>query len=250
LNLFKRKAESFFAQAVNWQMQKFGVGIHLRNFKGNVEIRDNVIQNILYNFNDFCLLYQTSANKGGERFDMTYAKPWLAVDHFDTPNVNAETRLLIPRQKDAHQLSSIIVIDNLSPNKSISIVGNHFKDNVVTNSLISISQSTNNAALLSNASSSAASGEGTITVSNNSFSSSQSYIGTNLILVTKQDHDPRVSVTSIDHHCGKGIDISYNNFTSIVGTCLVDTGLVRVQCNNTRLARLTVGDFSDYYFIN
>ena len=46
LNLFKRKAETFFDKHVNWQMKKFGLVIHITNFKGNVDISGNTITNI------------------------------------------------------------------------------------------------------------------------------------------------------------------------------------------------------------
>jgi hypothetical protein len=68
-------------------------------------------------------------------------------------------------------------------------------------------------------------------VNKNTFARSSSYIGTNLVVVTKQDESKSTSAVHNGSFCGEGIEVSYNKFTSIVGTCMVDTGLVRLQCN-------------------
>jgi hypothetical protein len=64
--------------------------------------------------------------------------------------------------------------------------------------------------------------------------------------VTKQNTSSEATA------CGLGIEISDNNFTSILGSCQVDTGLIRVQCNDTAFAELVKTDDEDrdYTYIN
>jgi len=78
-------------------MQKFGVVIHLTNFRGFVNIVGNTISKVLLNFDDFCLMYENSNTVAqGGTFDMMPMTPWLSVDHFYTANMDPETALLIP----------------------------------------------------------------------------------------------------------------------------------------------------------
>jgi len=96
LNLFKRDPETFFDKHVNWQMQKFGLMIHLTNFKGGVTISDNQVNDVMLNFNDTCLYYENESTIDGRTFNMMPMTPWLAIDDFYTPNMDKETQLLIP----------------------------------------------------------------------------------------------------------------------------------------------------------
>ena len=224
-------------------MQKFGLAIHLRNFKGNAEIHGNEFTNNHLNFNSICLQYENNSTQDGLTFDMAPATSWMAIDHFYSPNLDRTTQYLVPQQHHAHQLHSLIVFDNFATNRTLEISNNTFTRNLLVNSLISVSSPVG-------ASNSSAQSQGQITIRYNNFTSSGSYIGTNLILITKQDQSLFSQPISITNYCGKGIDISYNNFTRIVGTCLTDTGIARVQCNNTQFAELVNTVYNDYGFIN
>lgn len=124
-------------------MSKFGLVIHLKNFKGDVQIEQNTVRNVMYNFDDVCALYDQQQTEVGQAYKTVIAKDWLSNSNFYAPNKDSQTLLLIPRQNDSLQLSSLIVIDNLHPSRSISIKGNRFSDAQMTNGLISVSQKTN-----------------------------------------------------------------------------------------------------------
>lgn len=57
LNMMKEDPQTYFDHHVNWQMQKFGLAIHLKNFKGIVDIIGNSLKNTLNVYNDICLIY-------------------------------------------------------------------------------------------------------------------------------------------------------------------------------------------------
>lgn len=219
---------------VNWQMHKFGLAIHLRNFKGDVQIQGNQVKNVLYNFNDFCDL---AAEAESATFSSKYSTAWLSKDHFAKAKPADPTSALVPRQNDTLQLGSIIVIDNLHPSKSIRIVNNSFTENLLTNGLISISQKTKVGG--------SSTAQGQVVVSGNTFARSASYLGTNLVVITKQEATRVSQAIGSSSSCGQGVEVSYNHFASVVGSCMVDTGLVRIQCNYTSDA-----ESSELSFIN
>ena len=121
------------------------------------------------------------------------------------------------------------MIDNLKEDKSVRLLNNEFEGNIVTNSLISISQS--------NVLKYDENTPGSIIVEGNTFKASGSYYGTNALLITKLDTSNNPAIANKDNRCGKGIQIIANSFTQIVGTCQTDTGLVRVQCKSVAYAK-------------
>ena len=139
LNMFKRDAQALFDTHVNWQMQKLGLVVHLKNFKGDVLFEANLVKNVMYNFDDVCSLYDKQMSDDGEVYKLAYSKDWLAYANFYAPNKDTELNLLIPSQNHSLQLSSLIVIDNLHPSKSVSIKNNKFMDAQMINGLITVS---------------------------------------------------------------------------------------------------------------
>lgn len=85
---------------------------------------------------------------------------------------------------------------------------------------------------------------------NNTFELSASYFGTNLVVITKQDTSEEVTMVDGSNRCGAGIEVVNNTFNRIVGTFLVDTGLIRVQCNNTHFAEQSKQAQEVYSFMN
>jgi len=83
-------------------MQKFGLVVHLTNFRGHANVIGNTISNIKLNFKDVCLYYENPSTKDGYTFDMMPLTPWISVDNFYSPNMDKETQFLIPMQHNAH----------------------------------------------------------------------------------------------------------------------------------------------------
>ena len=108
------------------------------------------------------------------------------------------------------------MIDNLKEDKSVRLLNNEFEGNILTNSLISISQS--------NVLKYDENTPGSIIVGGNTFTASGSYYGTNALLITKYDTSDNPAIANQDNRCGKGIQIIANKFTQVVGTCQTDTG--------------------------
>jgi hypothetical protein len=74
----KTGSQSFFSQKVNWQMNKLGLAIHLKNFEGNVELYDNVFNDTRLNFDDFC---EYSLDDGAEYFKIYSSDAnWTDID--------------------------------------------------------------------------------------------------------------------------------------------------------------------------
>ena len=123
-------------------MHKFGLAIHLQDFAGDVTLKGNAFTGTRLNFNDFCYLHEDPAS---EDYSMTWTPPGGAASLWTLPSslaaANSVTKFkdMVVNQNDAHQLHSLILIDNLPDDKSIQIEENTFKGNTVTNGLISIS---------------------------------------------------------------------------------------------------------------
>ena len=81
-------------------------------------------------------------------------------------------------------------------------------------------------------------------ISGNTFSKSESFIGTNILTITLE--------SETWGPCGDGVSIASNIFVDIQSSCQVDNGLVRVQCNNTAYAESVKTDDQrrDYTYIN
>lgn len=62
----------------------------------------------------------------------------------------------------------------------------------------------------------------------NVFEDSSAYLGTNAIVITKNDGRNSSDLVDATNYCGRGIEVSGNVFTRVVGTCQTDTGLVRI----------------------
>ena len=235
--MMKTVNSTFFPHRVNWQMEKFGMIIQIHNFKGDIEIKGNTILDTRQNFNDFCLYYENLRTKDGFYFEMSPSVNWISLKDRKVLRLNQKTKYLIPMQNSVYQLSSLITIDNISEKKNVDISHNTFKGNIVSNALVSITQKET------------ATGSGQVQINNNSFSDSSSYMGTNAILVTKVVKSNYILIDS-ENWCGRGVQIKGNQFTRIVGTCQTDTGILRVQCNNTEFANSKEMRTSDYRFIN
>lgn len=65
-----------------------------------------------------------------------------------------------------------------------------------------------------------------VTLHANKFTGVSSSIGANVATITKQ--------TDLDT-CKQAVTISQNSFEDIYGSCQVQTGLIKVQCNSTAL---------------
>ena len=83
LNALKRKTpEAFMSSSVNWQMQKFGLAIHLRDFDGDVQILNNVFSDTVLSFSDVCTIKDASASC----YEYEPVTTWQQPDQLKTPN--------------------------------------------------------------------------------------------------------------------------------------------------------------------
>jgi hypothetical protein len=121
-------------------MQKFGMAIHLTNYRGPINITGNTFSRALLNYKDMCLYYEDGTGEmPNKTFEMMPKMDWLSIDKFYNTDMDKETSLLIPHQHDALQLHSLIVLDNVKSDQNIAFNNNIIKDNIVTNALLSIS---------------------------------------------------------------------------------------------------------------
>ena len=63
LNKYKNTPQNYFTEKVNWQMQRFGLAIHLNQFDGNLELLNNSFTDTLMNFNDVCIYQENPVDK-------------------------------------------------------------------------------------------------------------------------------------------------------------------------------------------